>query len=97
MDPRDAREEAADCMMCLVVVGWSDSMLRDMVTRYKKVLLPEQSQLDATRTGSERTLFDQMVELMMKHQHEFPLAILQQTRSDPQHKVGLICWVRANN
>jgi hypothetical protein len=38
MDPRDAREESADCMMCLVVTGWSDSMLRDMVSRYKKVL-----------------------------------------------------------
>jgi hypothetical protein len=37
MDPRDAREESADCMMCLVVTGWSDSMLRDMVSRYKKV------------------------------------------------------------
>ena len=87
MDPRDAREEAADCMMCLVVSGWSDSMLRDMVSRYKKVILPEQSQLDATRTGAERTLFDQMVEMMMNHQKEFPLTILQQTRSDSQPKV----------
>jgi hypothetical protein len=30
---------------------------------------------------------DQMVELGMKHQQEFPLSILHQTRSDSQSKV----------
>ena len=30
---RDTREESADCMMCLVVSGWSDNMLKDMVER----------------------------------------------------------------
>ena len=33
MHARDAREESADCMMCLVVSGWSDNMLKDMVER----------------------------------------------------------------
>ncbi len=51
------------------------------------MILPEQSQLEVVRKGSERTLFDQMVELMMKHQQEFPLSILHQTRSDSQPKV----------
>jgi hypothetical protein len=94
MDPRDAREESADCMMCLVVTGWSDSMLRDMVARYKKVILPEQSQLDMVRRGAERTLFDQMVDLMLKHQKEFPLTILHQSRADGQPKVQYLSVLR---
>merc|ERR1711963_122894 len=56
MDHRDAREQASESMMCFVVANFSDMMLRDMVQRYRKVILPEQSQLEVTRYGPDRTL-----------------------------------------
>ena len=51
----------SESMMCFVVANFSDMMLRDMVQRYKKVILPEQNQLEVTRYGTNRTLFDQLV------------------------------------
>jgi hypothetical protein len=57
MDPRDAREESADCMMCLVLTGWSDSMLRDMVSRYKKVLQLFSSVADSNLDPSDPYVF----------------------------------------
>jgi len=83
LDPREAREQSADCMMCLVVTGWNDSMLREMVTRFKKTILPEQAALEEKRTGSNRTLYDQMVELMLKHTMEFPWALTKKIEDDP--------------
>ena len=94
LDPRDARDEAANCMMCLVVTGWSDSMLREMVTRFKKTILPEQNALEDRRTGSDRTLFDQMVDLMLKHQAEFPWAVMQQIEQEDNPKEALLKRVR---
>ena len=33
MDPREAREQAGDSIMCFVVANFSDMMLRDMISR----------------------------------------------------------------
>ena len=33
VDPREAREQAGDSIMCFVVANFSDQMLRDMVSR----------------------------------------------------------------
>merc|ERR1719225_2043690 len=84
MDHRDAREQASESMMCFVVANFSDMMLRDMVQRYRKVILPEQSQLEVTRYGQDRTLFDQIVDKLLKHQAEFPLSILQEVRREEE-------------
>lgn len=94
LDPRDAREESADCMMCLVVTGWNDSMLREMVSRFKKTILPEQSQLEDRRSGPDRTLFDQMVDLMLKHQAEFPWAVVQSVQQEENPREAMLKKVR---
>ena len=94
MDHRDAREQASEAMMCFVVANFSDSMLRDMVGRYKKVILPEQSQLEVTRRGQDRTLYDQIVDKLLKHQAEFPLPILQEVRGEPDWKAALLKKMR---
>jgi len=93
-DPRDAREEAADCMMCLVVTGWSDDMLKQMVSGYKKTILPEQAALEERRTGQNRTLYDQMVDRMLKHQQEFPYTVVQQVSREDDPKEGMKRKVR---
>ena len=77
VDQRDAREQAGDSMMCLVVADFEDAMLRQLVDRWKKVILPEQSQLEVTRSKHEQTLYDQLVNRVLKHQAEFPLSIIQ--------------------
>ena len=69
-----------ESMMCSVVANFSGLMLRDMVQRYKKVILPEQNQLEVTRYGTDRTLFDQIVYKLLKHQAKLPLFILQKVR-----------------
>ena len=78
--------------MCLVVADFNDACLRCMVDRWKKVILPEQSQLEVgliptsspmvtslaqvSRARHEQTLYDQLV--TRKHQGEFPLSIIQE-------------------
>ena len=57
--------------------------------RYKKVILPEQSELEVARYGQERTLYDQIVDKLMKHHTEFPLSILQEVRREDDWKVAL--------
>jgi len=94
IDHRDAREQASESMMCFVVANFSDMMLRDMVQRYKKVILPEQSQLEITRYGQDRTLFDQIVDKLLKHQAEFPLSILQEVRREEDWKGALLKKMR---
>merc|ERR1719495_1724911 len=89
VDPREARDQAGDSIMCFVVANFSDMMLRDMISRYKKVILPEQSELESTRKGHERTLYDQIVDKLMKHHSEFPLSILQEARREDDWKVAL--------
>merc|ERR1712098_225043 len=59
------------------------------ISRYKKVILPEQSELETTRKGHERTLYDQIVDKLMKHHSEFPLSILQEARREDDWKVAL--------
>eukprot|EP00088_Acartia_fossae_P005675 TRINITY_DN1255_c0_g2_i2.p1 TRINITY_DN1255_c0_g2~~TRINITY_DN1255_c0_g2_i2.p1 ORF type:complete len:1840 (-),score=597.38 TRINITY_DN1255_c0_g2_i2:454-5973(-) len=94
VDARDAREESADCMMCLVVSGWSDDMLKEMVSRSKKVILPEQSALEEKRTGPNRTLFDQMVDLMLRHKQAFPTAILEASQREEDPTEAMLKRVR---
>merc|ERR1719427_2137320 len=94
VDHRDAREQASESMMCFVVANFSDMMLRDMVQRYKKVILPEQSQLEVTRVGPDRTLFDQIVDKLLKHQAEFPLSILQEVRREDDWQGALLKKMR---
>merc|ERR1719427_699720 len=94
VDHRDAREQASESMMCFVVANFSDMMLRDMVQRYKKVILPEQSQLEVTRYGTDRTLFDQIVDKLLKHQAEFPLSILQEVRREDDWQSALLKKMR---
>jgi len=94
VDHRDAREQASESMMCFVVANFSDMMLRDMVQRYRKVILPEQSQLEVTRYGPDRTLFDQIVDKLLKHQAEFPLSILQEVRREEDWKTALLKKMR---
>jgi len=89
VDPREARDQAGDSIMCFVVANFSDMMLRDMVSRYKKVILPEQSELENNRRGQDRTLYDQIVDKLMKHQSEFPLSILQEARREDDWKAAL--------
>ena len=69
-------------------------MLREMVTRFKKTILPEQAALAEKRTGSARTLYDQMVELMLKHTIEFPWAITKKTEDDPNPEEAMEKKVR---
>jgi len=94
VDHRDAREQASESMMCFVVANFSDMMLRDMVQRYRKVILPEQSQLEVTRYGPDRTLFDQIVDKLLKHQAEFPLSILQEVRREEDWQAALLKKMR---
>eukprot|EP00090_Calanus_glacialis_P034363 TRINITY_DN5765_c0_g1_i1.p1 TRINITY_DN5765_c0_g1~~TRINITY_DN5765_c0_g1_i1.p1 ORF type:complete len:1490 (+),score=607.25 TRINITY_DN5765_c0_g1_i1:212-4471(+) len=94
VDHRDAREQASESMMCFVVANFSDMMLRDMVQRYRKVILPEQSMLEVTRFGGDRTLFDQIVDKLLKHQAEFPLSILQEVRREDDWQSALLKKMR---
>merc|ERR1719410_1597820 len=89
VDPRDARDQAGDSIMCFVVANFSDLMLKEMISRWKKVILPEQSELETARRGPERTLYDQIVDKLMKHHTEFPLSILQEVRREDDWKVAL--------
>ena len=45
VDQRDAREQAGDSMMCLVVADFEDAMLRQLVDRWKKVIVHIKSNL----------------------------------------------------
>ena len=42
-----------------------------------------------TRRGKERTLYDQVVDKLMKHHPEFPLSILQEVRREPVWREAL--------
>ena len=94
VDPRDARDQAGDSIMCFVVANFSDMMLKDMISRYRKVILPEQHELEVTRRGQERTLYDQIVDKLMKHHGEFPLSILQEVRQEQDWKSALLKKMR---
>merc|ERR1719319_1770752 len=78
-------------MMCLVVADFNDASLRYMVERWKKVILPEQSQLEVSRARADQTLYDQLVTKLLKYQAEFPLSIIQevQAEAEPQAATGL--------
>ena len=62
--------------------------------RYKKVILPEQSELEVTRKGPDRTLYDQIVDKLMKHHSEFPLSIIQEVRLEEDWKAALLKKLR---
>ena len=94
VDPRDARDQAGDSIMCFVVANFSDMMLKDMIARYKKVILPEQHELEVNRTRNDRTLYDQIVDKLMKHHGEFPLSILQEVRQEQDWKAALLKKMR---
>ena len=94
VDPRDARDQAGDSIMCFVVANFSDLMLKEMISRWKKVILPEQSELETTRVRHERTLYDQIVDKLMKHQAEFPLSILQEVRQEPDWRAAMLKKMR---
>jgi len=65
-----------------------------MISRYKKVILPEQSELEVTRYGKEKTLYDQIVDKLMKHHAEFPLSILQEVRREDDWKAAMMKKMR---
>jgi len=94
IDPRDAREQASESMMCFVVANFTDTMLRHMVTSWKGEILPDQSQLEVSRSGKEMTLYDQIVSKLLKHQSEFPLSIIQEVKSEPDWKGALLKKMR---
>ena len=94
VDQRDAREQASDSMMCLVVADFNDASLRYMVDRWKKVILPEQSQLEVSRPRHEQTLYDQLVAKILKHRSEFPLSIIQEVQADSDPNAALTHRVR---
>merc|ERR1719150_1726078 len=94
VDRRDAREQASDSMMCLVVADFNDASLRYMVDKWKKVILPEQSQLEVSRPRHEQTLYDQLVAKILKHRSEFPLAIIQEVQAEADPNAALTHKVR---
>ena len=94
VDPRDARDQAGDSIMCFVVANFSDLMLKEMISSWKKVILPEQSELETTRVRHERTLYDQIVDKLMKHQAELPLSILQEVRQEPDWRAAMLKKMR---
>ena len=94
VDQRDAREQASDSMMCLVVADFNDASLRYMVDKWKKVILPEQSQLEVSRPRHEQTLYDQLVAKILKHRSEFPLAIIQEVQAEADPNAALTHKVR---
>ena len=57
--------------------------------RSKKTLLPEQSQLEEKRSGSNKTLFDQMVEYMNRHKKQFPTAIHDAAHKEEDPELSL--------
>merc|ERR1719445_2983467 len=65
-----------------------------MIARYKKVILPEQHELEVNRTRNDRTLYDQIVDKLMKHHGEFPLSILQEVRQEQDWKAALLKKMR---
>ena len=94
VDHRDAREQASESMMCFMVANFSDIMLRIMVQRYRKVILPEHGQFEVTRYRVDGTLFDQLVDKLLKHQAEFPLSILQEVRREDDWQIVLLKKLR---
>ena len=94
VDQRDAREQAGDSMMCLVVADFNDASLRYMVEKWKKVILPEQSQLEVTRARADQTLYDQLVTKLLKYQAEFPLSIIQEVQAEADPQAALTRRVR---
>ena len=94
VDQRDAREQASDSMMCLVVADFNDASLRYMVDRWKKVILPEQSQLEVSRPRHDQTLYDQLVAKILKHRAEFPLSIIQEVQAESDPNAALTHRVR---
>merc|ERR1719328_915276 len=81
-------------MMCLVVADFNDASLRYMVDKWKKVILPEQSQLEVSRPRHEQTLYDQLVAKILKHRSEFPLAIIQEVQAEADPNAALTHKVR---
>ena len=78
-----ARELAEANVMCFVSANFTDSILKDMILSCKKVFLPKQSELETTRRGPERTLYDRIVDKLMKHQAELPLSIREEVSQEP--------------
>ena len=69
-------------------------MLKDMVLRCKKTILPEQSQLEEKRKGPDKTLFDQMVDLMLRHKNEFPINILEAVKKEDNPDEAMLKRIR---
>ena len=57
---------------------FSDQLLRDMVSRYSGTILPEKAALEIKREGADRTMFDQIVAKLVKHQDQFPQGPMMQ-------------------
>ena len=83
LDMRAARELAEANVMCFVTANFTDIGLKEIILNCKKVFLPEQSELETTRRGSERTLYDEIVDKLMKHQAKLPLSIRQEVSQEP--------------
>ena len=55
------------------------------------MILPEQSQLEVLRSKHEQTLYDQLVNRVLKHQAEFPLFIIQVNTTASRWEFGIPC------
>ena len=62
--------------------------------RSEKTILPEQSQLDEKRSGSSKTLFDQMVDFMNRHKKQFPIAIHDAAHKEEDPEQALLKRIR---
>ena len=49
-----------------------------MVSRYSGTILPEKAALEIKREGADRTMFDQIVAKLVKHQDQFPRGPMMQ-------------------
>lgn len=86
--------EAQDSIMLFVVASYSDSILRDMVGRCSGTILPDRPNIDDKREGSERTLFDQIVDKLMKYQKQFPIGFIQEAQAETDWKDALLKKIR---
>ena len=69
-------------------------MLKEMVSKYTKTILPEQSQLEEKRTGKDKTLFDKMVELMLNKKGDFPKNIVAAIKKEDNPDEAMLKRIR---
>jgi len=94
VEKRKAWAEAQDSTMLFVTASYSDTQLRDMVGRYSGTILPDRPNLDDKREGSERTLFDQIVDKLMMYKKQFPMTFIQEAQAETDWKEALLKKIR---